>query len=124
MINKRYWPFDIPSGYELTAEDKRDFSFLEAASGEGHKAFQLEGIVLGAAATNGREGEIVRRGGRGRYWEIILSDGCKRIRSAYIDGFGPASTAVLAWLRGEECSVVIRQIEHAIVNKPGERGWQ
>ena len=123
MADKRYWPFDIPRDYELAAEDKRDFAFLEAAFRDGHTAFEVEGMVLGASAKNGRGGEIVPRGGRGRYWEIILSENGSVIKSVYIDGFASASMAVLSWLRGDDWSVAIAQIEHAIVKKPGERGW-
>lgn len=123
MVERRYWPYEIPSPDQLTGEDRRDFGFLESASREGHQPFDVERTVLGARAKNGREGEVIRRGGRGRYWEIVLSDNGEIVKSAFVDGFDGASTAVLSWLRGDDYVAAIAQIEHAIVKRPGERGW-
>jgi hypothetical protein len=123
VIKRRYWPYEVPDIDQRIDEDRRDFGFLESAFREGHQPFDEDRAVLGARANNGREGEIVRRGGRGRYWQIVLSDNGELITSAYVDGFADASTAVLSWLRGDDCSAAIAQIEHAIVKKPGERGW-
>jgi hypothetical protein len=123
VVSRRYWAHDIPSADQLTGEDRRDFGFLESAFREGHQPFDLERTVLGARACNGREGEIIRRGGRGRYWEVVLSDNGERVKSAFVDGFDAASIAVLSWLRGVDCSAAIGRIEYAIVTRPGERGW-
>jgi len=121
MVNKRYWPFDVPSAEQLSAEDKRAVGFLESAFCEGFQSFDCEGMVLGASATNGREGEIVRRGGRGRYWEVVFAENGEVVSSLFIDGFEIAANAVLRWLRGEQYSNIFLEIKHAVVTKPGGR---
>ena len=123
MLDKKNWPFDLPNDYKLSPEDRRDFAFLGEAHRSGYQSYFTEGIALGAAASNGRDGDIVRRGGRGRYWEIVLSEADHIIGRRFVDGFEPAATAVLCWLRGEPYLAVCERIAGAIVRKPGERGW-
>jgi hypothetical protein len=123
MMTKRMWPYPVPSPDKQSAEDKRDFAFFESALREGFQPWDIERTVMGAFAKNGREGEVVRRGGRGRYWEFNLSQNSKVVASRYTDGFEPATTAALSWLRGEDLTAVTERIKDAIVEQPGERGW-
>ena len=81
------------------------------------------GSLFGAEAKTGRVGEIIRRGGRGRYWQVDVIESDKLVRSAFVDGFDAAAQAVLLWLRGDDCDAVFETINSAIVTKPGERGW-
>ena len=118
MLKKRYWPRDFLIVSQLSDEDKRDFGFLESAAREGFQSFECEGL-LGASAENGRDGDIVRRGGRGRYWEIDLSENQKVVTSLFVDGFETATNAVLRWLRGDEISHIYDEIKHAVLKKPG-----
>jgi hypothetical protein len=55
-LSKRFWPFDLPADYQPTAEDRRDFGFLEAANREGFQSFDCEGMLFGATAKDGRIG--------------------------------------------------------------------
>jgi hypothetical protein len=120
---RRYWPFDTTADDQPSAEDRRNFGFLDSAFRSGYKSFDVEGMLLGASAMSGREGEMIRRGGKGRYWEIVLSETGEKVESAFVDGFDAASDAVLSWLSGDSCLAVMAKIGHAIVTKPGERGW-
>ena len=83
----------------------------------------IDEAVIGATAPTGRVGEVIRRGGRGRYWEIILADAANEPVSRYVDGLDRAFDAVPAWLQGESLANALIRIENAIVAKPGERGW-
>jgi len=125
MDTRKYWPFPIAA--QETEESKRQASFFVKANEEGHKAYSDEGGVLGAVATNGREGAMIPRGGtdRGlrRYWEVILSQDSDMHDSFYLDGFENAIEAILLWLRGSEASRLRSSINEYIVQKPGQRGW-
>jgi hypothetical protein len=127
MDTRRFWPFSIPIAAQEGEETSREVSFLEKMNQEGHKAYCSEGGVLGAVTANGREGEMIPRGGtdRGlrRYWEVILSNGSDVRDSFYVDGFENAAEAVLEWLRNKESSEIRSCIREYVVRKPGQRGW-
>lgn len=122
MDPRRFWPFLIPEAQET----KRQVAFFEQANREGFKAFD-QGSLIGALATNGREGEMIPRGGIDqslrRYWEVLLGDRSRTDDSFYVEGFENAAEAVLNWLRGQSNSEVRLSIRQHIVQKPGERGW-
>lgn len=126
MDPRTFWPFRIPTEALETEASKRQICFLERAAQQGHKSFE-QGSLIGALANNGREGEMIPRGGldRGlrRYWEVILSLDSHKVDSFYIDGFENAAEAVLQWLRGEDCSQIKSYISESIVQRPGQHGW-
>lgn len=66
--------------------------------------FSMRTKALASDAPTGRVGEVIRRGGRGRYWEIVLADTESEPVSKYVDGLEPAFDAVSGWLQGE-CSL-------------------
>ena len=127
MNTRRYWRFPIPNATQDAEGLRKQVSFLEMATEEGHKAYSDEGGVLGAVASNGRVGELIPRGGvqdgLRRYWEVLFSQGSHTDDSFYVDGFENAAECLLLWLRGEESSHVRSCIRAYIVDKPGQRGW-
>jgi hypothetical protein len=127
MGTRRFWPFSIPFAVQEAEGTRREVSFLETMTQDGHMAYCGEGGVLGAVTANGREGEMIPRGGadRGlrRYWEVILSDASDVRDSFYVDGFENAAEAVLEWLRSKESSQIRLRVSKHVVRKPGERGW-
>jgi hypothetical protein len=119
----RYWPFPVPPAEQLTLEGRQIVTFLDSALREDWRPYEIHDAVFGATAASGRVGEVVRRGGRGRYWEIILVDAKGASTSRFFDGFVPASDAVLSWLKGDSMDSIVKRFNNAIVTKPGERGW-
>ena len=122
MDSRRFWPFPIPFSEQESEETGRQVAFLERANQEGHKGYSDQGGVLGAEATNGREGEMIPRSGidRGlrRCWEVLLIESSHRYDSFFVDGFENAAEAVLQWLRGEDSSLIRLCIHEYIVEKP------
>lgn len=118
VIRKQYWPFDVPPGDQLSPEGRRFVSFLESACRENCKAYMIEESVVGAEASSGRSGEVVRRGGRGRWWEIILVENDHVLQSNFVDGFEQAAEAVLSWLRGDSIESVLQRIQRFLVERP------
>lgn len=118
MIRKQYWPFDVPLRDQLSPEGRRFVSFLESACRENCKAYLIEESVVGAEAASGRSGEVVRRGGRGRWWEIILAENDHVLQSKFVDGFEQAAEAVLSWLRGNTVESVLQGIQRFLVERP------
>lgn len=123
LIKKRYWPFPVLPNEQLSAEGRQMVAFLDAALRTGWQPYDIDEAVIGATAPTGRVGEVIRRGGRGRYWEIVLADAANEPVSRYVDGLERAFDAVSAWLQGESVANALMRIENAIVAKPGERGW-
>ncbi|HEX4146508.1 MAG TPA: hypothetical protein VHY91_23610 [Pirellulales bacterium] len=122
MLEKKYWPFDTLPVAEQTDQHRREIAFLKSAFDAGHRSF-MDTFGFGASSDNGRAGDIVRRGGRGRYWEIVFEENDKIAGRVFVDGFEPAAAAVLSWIGGEDCSTALVAIQDAIIKKPGERGW-
>jgi hypothetical protein len=124
MHTRRFWPFPIPLMAQETEATKRQVAFLEKAREEAHKAFD-QGSLLGALASNGREGEMIPRSGLDnglrRYWEVILSHDRVTDDSFYVDGFENAADAVLLWLRGVETAQIRSCKQAYIVEKPIQR---
>ncbi len=128
MDTRRFWPFPVPSAGEKAEPIARGVTFLEKLAHDGYQSYADEGGVLGAAATNGREGEMIPRGGIDRdlrqYWEVILSKASHKRDSFYVDGFENAAEAILRWLQGEQGPQIRSCIGDSVVQRPGERGWQ
>lgn len=118
MIRKQYWPFEVPARDKLSLEGKRFVSFLESACRENCKAYMIEESVVGAEATGGRSGEVVRRGGGGRWWEIVLAENDHIVQSNFVDGFEHAAEAVLSWLRGDAAESVLLRVQKFLVERP------
>jgi hypothetical protein len=118
MIRKQYWPFDVPPRDKLSPEGYRFISFLETACRENCKAYMIEESVVGAEASGGRSGEVVRRGGGGRWWEIILAENDHILQSNFVDGFEQAAEAVLSWLRGDSVELILQRIQRFLVKSP------
>lgn len=97
-------------------------AFFDAALSKGWRPYDIDEAVIGVTAPTGRVGEVIRRGGRGRYWEIVLADAENEPVSKYVDGLEPAFDAVSGWLQGESLATALMRIEGALVAKPGERG--
>jgi hypothetical protein len=121
VLEKKFWPFKVLDEAEQTDQHRQEISFLQSAFDAGHKSFIHE-FGFGASTDTGREGYIVRRSSGGRYWQIDLDEGDDTAGQVYVEGFQPAATAVLSWLRGEERLTVLADIKDAIVKRPGERG--
>ena len=118
VIHKRCWPFEVPARDKLSPEGKWFVAFLETANNEGWNPYMIEDSVVGADSKSGRSGEIVRRGGGGRWWEIILAENHLVSTSKYVDGFEQSAAAVLSWLRGEEMEAILQRIQCFLIERP------
>ena len=117
-VTERYWPFHISTTEPSSNEDSQVISFLESALGDGFLPYDLYWMVFGATAPNGRCGEVARRGGGGRYWEVIFAEHDAEVASHFIDGYEPAANAVLRWLHGDNYSDIFRDLKVAVIVKP------
>jgi hypothetical protein len=100
-INLRYWPFDVLPPERRTEQLDHEIAFLEEAYRAGFKPYVFGiGDDFGASASDGREGEIIRRGKK--RWELRLFERDVRVVDTYLDNFGCAADAVLKWLSGTE----------------------
>jgi hypothetical protein len=121
-MERKYWPFVIPSSGQLTEEVRREVAFFSKAHEEGHQAYLEEGSAFGVISRTGSEGVLIHRG-KGRYWQVILDPESMANESFYVDGFENAAEAILMWVRGNEASHIRSLMSAHIVRRPGERGW-
>ena len=105
----RYWPFDVLPLERQSGQQQREIRFLEAAYQAGCKPYMFGSQNFGAAA-NGRAGEILDRGCRGKHWEVLLVSAQELIVSVHVDDFEAAAESLLRWLRGDEGAEIVDNV--------------
>lgn len=98
--NKKYWPFSVLPEEQQSQQHRAEMAFLESATHAGFRAYVIGIDTFGAESTDGREGDIVRRGKR--RWEIVLYASDRRMYSMLVDDFNKAAHDVLRWLGGDK----------------------
>lgn len=105
----RYWPFGVLPQERQTEQHRREIRFLEASHQAGYKPYMFGSENFGATA-EGRAGEIIYRGCRGKHWEVLLVCANKLIVSAHVDDFEYAAESLLRWLRGDEGAEIVEYV--------------
>src|SRR5437867_416572 len=106
-MENRYWPFDVGLPEKRSEDVVR---FLEAASAEGYKPYELGigSFSYGARANDHRVAEIIARGRK--RWELILGTEQEEILAAFLDDFEAAADAVLRCLRGGDARDILTEL--------------
>jgi len=109
LTQNRYWPFNVLPLERQTEQQRREIRFLETAYQAGCKPYMFGSQNFGAAA-NGRAGEIIDRGCRGKHWEVLLVSAQELIVSVHVDDFESAAESLLRWLRGDEGAEIVENV--------------
>jgi hypothetical protein len=116
MEVKEYWPFEVLPTDQQTDHHRHVVAYLKQALAEGFNSYEFDWTSYGASASNGRSGDLIKRG-FDRY-EVILKLADEVIASFYVDGFVNASEATLEWLRGQEAKFIKEHFKKFIIS-PG-----
>ncbi len=92
---KQIWPFSIVPIEQLSAQQRKEVGFLQAAFNQGCCSYTFDAGNLGASKQNGKDCIIIRRGAD--RWEVILSELNKEAFSKVVT-FDEAVNAALSWL--------------------------
>ncbi|HQU45370.1 MAG TPA: hypothetical protein PK867_21315 [Pirellulales bacterium] len=109
LSENRYWPFDVLPVERQTDQHHREIQFLETAYQAGYKPYMFASENFGATS-EGRAGEIIYRGCRGKHWELFLVHGEELVLSAHLDDFGCAAESLLRWLGGDDGAEIVEHI--------------
>lgn len=97
--SKVYWPFDTVAEEEATPHHRAQIAFFRQATERGLRSYAIWPYVVGAEASDGRQGDIVERGRS--LWEVVRIGNGPLTNREWVTSFQVGAEIALSWLARE-----------------------